>query len=123
MMDGHRRAVAVVDDDEAVRESLRFLLETAGYDVTTYNSACGFLSNPSATDAACLVVDQHMPRVTGLDLLSRLRERGAALPIALISGSLSPDLVSRAHELGAAVVLEKPLADDALLNFVQAVSR
>jgi FixJ family two-component response regulator len=68
-------------------------------------------------------VDQHMPRVTGLDLLSRLRERGAALPIALISGSLSPDLVSRAHELGAAVVLEKPLADDALLNFVQAVSR
>jgi two-component system response regulator FixJ len=110
--------VAIVDDDQAVRESLRFLLEVAGYDVTTFDSAQEYLDHLDRQSATCLVVDQHMPRTTGLQLLTLLRERGAALPTALITGSLSSDLARQATALGAVLVLEKPLAGDALLNFV-----
>jgi two-component system response regulator FixJ len=65
-----------------------------------------------------MLLDQHMPNTTGLELLTLLRHRGARLPTALITGSPSPDLVRQAIALGAARVLEKPLADDALLHFV-----
>ncbi len=118
MQDGHRSVVAVVDDDEAVRESLRFLLEIAGYDVLTFDSAQAYLDHVSRQPATCLVLDQHMPHTTGLELLAMLRQRGQRLPTALITGSLSPDLVRQATALGASRVLEKPLADDALLRFV-----
>lgn len=119
MADPRRPVVAVVDDDEDVRESLRFLLETAGYDVATYDSAQDYLDHLAGSPAACLVLDQHMPQVTGTELLDLLRARGPRLPTALITGSPSPDLVRRAQEAGATRVLEKPLADDSLLCFVQ----
>jgi two-component system response regulator FixJ len=118
MQDGHRPVVIVVDDDEAVRESLRFLLDTAGYDAVTFDSAQDYLDHIGGQPATCLVLDQHMPLTTGLELLAVLRQRGQRLPTALITGSLSPDLVRQATALGAARVLEKPLADDALLRFV-----
>jgi len=63
-------------------------------------------------------VDQHMPELTGLQLVIRLRGRGITLPIALITGSPSPDLIRLAREQGVAAVLEKPLDDDVLLEFV-----
>lgn len=110
--------VAVVDDDDAVRDSLRFLLETAGFRVATYSSAAEFLKDARAGELKCLVVDQHMPDVTGLQLVTRLRGQGATLPIALITGSLSPDVLRQAHELGVAKVMEKPLDDDVLLDFI-----
>ena len=118
MQDGRRPVVAVVDDDEAVRESLRFLLDIAGYDAVTFESARDYLDHLSGQPATCLVLDQHMPHTTGLELLATLRQRGLRLPTALITGSPSPDLVRQATALGAARVLEKPLADDALLRFV-----
>lgn len=118
MQHGHRQTVAVVDDDQGVRESLRFLLETAGFDVDTFNSACEFLTADPVRDPDCLLIDQHMPRLTGLDLLSRLRGLGKALPVAIMTGSPSPDLVRRAEELGALTVLEKPLAEDVLMSFL-----
>src|SRR5271157_1943891 len=113
------RLVAVVDDDEAVRDSLRFLLETAGFHVVTYGSAGQFLAEAKPGDLVCLVVDQHMPDQTGLQLVSRLRHQGSALPIALITGSPSADLARRAQELGVSTVLEKPLIDDVLLDFIE----
>ncbi|MBN8899483.1 MAG: response regulator [Rhodospirillales bacterium] len=109
--------VAVVDDDEGVRESLRFLLETAGFRVETFASGDQFLAT-CRRDRACLVVDQNMPQLTGIELLQRLRARGCNLQVALMTGSPSHDLTRRARELGAAMVLEKPLQDDALLQFV-----
>jgi two-component system response regulator FixJ len=118
MIDARHPVVAVVDDDEHVRESLRFLLETAGYVVVTYDSAQAYLDQVATQPAACLVLDLHMPQVTGVELLTQLRRRGARLPTALITGSPSPELVRRVDALGAARVLEKPLADDALLRFV-----
>jgi FixJ family two-component response regulator len=119
MQNGPRPVVAVVDDDDDVRESLRFLLETAGYDVRVYESAQAYLDQLADRAPACLVLDHHMPQITGVELLAQLRQRGADLPTALITGSPSPDLVRRANALGVTRVLEKPLADDALLRFVR----
>jgi two-component system response regulator FixJ len=119
MQNGFHRQVGVVDDDEAVRDSLQFLLETAGFSVVTYNSAAQFLSDARPRNLACLVVDQHMPELTGLQLVTRLRRQGETLPIALITGSPSPDLVRRAGELGVVAVLEKPLDDEVLLEFIE----
>src|SRR5215471_21589422 len=81
---GSHRLVAVVDDDDAVRDSLRFLLEIAGYPVATYGSAAQFMQEARVADLACMVVDQHMPEQTGLQLISRLRDRGVTVPVALI---------------------------------------
>src|SRR4051794_29407082 len=108
MQNGSHRLVGVIDDDEAVRDSLQFLLETAGFCVATYSSAAHFLSEAQPCNLACLVVDQHMPELTGLQLVIRLRGRGITLPIALITGSPSPDLIRLAREQGVAAVLEKP---------------
>jgi two-component system, LuxR family, response regulator FixJ len=119
MQDGDRPVVVVVDDDEAVRESLRFLLEIAGYDVVTFDSAQAYLDDANRHPATCLVLDQHMPHTTGLELLAALRESGAHLPTALITGSPSPDLVRLARELGVVRVLEKPLDDGMLLAFIE----
>jgi FixJ family two-component response regulator len=119
MHNGSPRTVAVVDDDDGVRDSLQFLLEAAGISVATFGSAAQFLEEASFSDLSCLVVDQHMPDQTGLQLVSNLRQRGTQLPIALITGSPSPDLLRLAYELGVTKVMEKPLDDEALLRFIQ----
>jgi len=117
--DSHR-LVAVVDDDDAVRDSLQFLLETAGFTVAAYHSAAQFLSEANHGKLACLIVDQHMPDVTGLQLVGRLRSQGIRLPVALITGSPSSDLLRMARQLGVTQVLEKPLDDEVLLRFIAA---
>ncbi len=118
MPDGRRRVVGVVDDDAAVCDSLRFLLEAAGFSVATFHSADQFLAAADPDCIVCLLLDQHMPLVTGLDLLERLRRDGRELPVALMTGSPSARLMRRALELGAMVVLEKPLTEQALFQFV-----
>ncbi len=120
-VDGRARVVAVVDDDDAVRDSIRFLLEMADYTVHAYESALRMLDN-DWRDFDCLVVDQHMPGITGLEVLARLRSEGASLPVVLITGSISPDLERRATELGARVLV-KPLVEDDLLAFVGEATR
>ena len=122
-MDKQRQmTVAVVDDDEAVRDSLRFLLETAGFDVDIFASACQFLKSGYAARATCVLVDQHMPRTTGLDLLRQLRGLGNMVPVALMTGSPSIELTRLALELGVSDVMEKPLADEALFDFIARAS-
>ncbi|HTB47420.1 MAG TPA: response regulator [Acetobacteraceae bacterium] len=118
MQDGRRRLVGVVDDDAAVRDSLRFLLEAANFMVVTFHSAGQFLADSDRNDLACLLLDHHMPEMTGLELLRRLRRTRGKLPIALMTGSPSAQLSRQALELGATVVLEKPLAEQALFDFV-----
>jgi two-component system response regulator FixJ len=119
MHNGSTRLVAVVDDDDAVRDSLRFLLEIAGHAVATYASAAQFLLEAPIDELTCLVVDQHMPDQTGLQLVSRLRAQGVTLPVALITGSPSADLIRLARDLDVAKVMEKPLDDDLLLDFIE----
>ena len=112
--------VAVVDDDAGVRESLRFLLETAGHTVETYESGPQFLAEADPARLACLVLDQKMPEITGLDLLARLRSEGMGTPTLLIVSTSASVVAQRAAELGVREVLEKPLAQDDLLAQIAA---
>src|ERR1700735_2169739 len=118
MQDRRRRVVGIVDDDAAVRYSLRFLLESAEFSVVAFTSGDHFLAAPETDGLACLLLDQHMPGMTGLELLRRLREAGRELAVALMTGSPSAQLRRQALELGAAAVLDKPLTDQALFQFV-----
>jgi len=109
--------VAIVDDDPAVLDSLKFLIEVAGHAVATYASAGKFLED-LVVRPACLIVDQHMPGMTGLELAERLRRSGAGVPVMLITGSPSPAIVAKAAQLGIVRVLEKPPTEAELLRFV-----
>lgn len=116
-MEGEIRTVAVIDDDPDVLDSLRLMLEVAGYRVAAYGSARAFLAD-RASGMACLILDHHMPEMTGLDLVVRLRTEGVCVPVLLITGRSSPALLARAAELDVAKVLEKPLHEGELLCFV-----
>ena len=118
MHDQRRRLVGVVDDDAAVRDSLRFLLESAGFAVVAFESAGQFLIASGQESIDLLLVDQHMPLMTGLELLECLRDAGGQVPAALMTGSPSAQLTARALALGARTVLEKPLTEQALFHFV-----
>jgi two-component system response regulator FixJ len=109
--------VHVVDDDDAVRESLAFLLRAAQIEVKTYDSAVTFLRNPPA--GGCVVTDVRMPEVSGIDMLQRLRELGLTLPVIVITGHGDVPLAVEAMKLGAADFFEKPFDDDALLAAVR----
>lgn len=119
MTDAVARLVGIIDDDNAVRDSMKFLLEVSGHVVEAFASACDFLA-AETQHLACVIVDHHMPDMTGLQLVERLRAEGRDIPILLITGSPSPAIVSRAAELGIHRVLEKPPGEDDVLDFVNA---
>ena len=96
--------------------SLQFLLDVMGYAVATFPSAHAFLQ-AERQQFACLILDHHMPQITGLELCEKLRADRADIPILLITGSLSAEVVRGAAELGIRV-LEKPPGEDALLDFI-----
>jgi two-component system, LuxR family, response regulator FixJ len=110
--------VHVVDDDEAVRESLAFLLRTARIEVKTYDSAVTFLDSRPQAGSGCVITDVRMPEVSGIDLLKRLRELAISLPVIVITGHGDVPLAVEAMKLGAVDFLEKPFDDDALLAAV-----
>jgi two-component system response regulator FixJ len=114
--------IAVVDDDDAVRDSLRFFLETLDHPVVTFASGREFLAH-DGSDLACLILDHHMPKMTGLQLAEQLRGGGSLLPILLVTGLPSPSIVARAAELGIERVLEKPPEDDDILEFIASHTR
>jgi two-component system response regulator FixJ len=114
--------IAVVDDDDAVRASLEFLLTVSGHKVAAYGSAADFLDRCDLGNVAGLILDQHMPQQTGLELLARLREDGRTLPVLLVTGSPSPEILARAGALGVDRVLEKPVTDEGLMEFVDRVA-
>jgi FixJ family two-component response regulator len=122
MTEVERYKVAIVDDDVAVRDSLQFLLEVLGYSVEAFASAADFLK-AKIGNVACLILDHHMPEMTGLELIDRLRTEGNALPVLLVTGLSSPAIVSRAAELGVSKVLDKPPGEDDLLDFIAATYR
>lgn len=114
--------IAVVDDDDAVRELLEFLLTVSGHKVAAYASAADFLEQCNLSRVAGLILDHHMPTQTGLELLARLREDGRTLPVLLVTGSPSPEIVARAGALGVDKVLEKPVSDAGLMEFVERIA-
>lgn len=111
-MSSQGRIVAVVDDDTAVCDSTRMLLEAYDFEVRTYQSAAEFLKE--SPGVSCLVVDYQMPGLNGLELVSELRKRGLSVPVIMITATEDATIERRAAELGIRSVLRKPLGKSLL---------
>lgn len=110
--------VAVVDDDSDVGDVLGGLLETMGYTVETYRSGPDFLAKADTGRLGCLIVDQNMPGMTGIEMLAALHSRGINIPTLLITGASDTQIMQKATELGVMKVLEKPMSHHELLRFI-----
>jgi FixJ family two-component response regulator len=108
----------VVDDDAAVLGSLKFCLEIDGFEVQLYASGEELLNDPALPLSGCLVLDYHLPDMTGLELLAKLRSEGVDLPAVLISGHPGISLRRHAAVAGVAIV-EKPLLGNALTEAIR----
>jgi len=111
--------VFVVDDDEAVRDSLQALLESDGYTVEVFESGAAFLKAYSQQQTGCLVVDVQMPEMNGLELQQRLIDSGFDLPIIVITGHGDIPMAVKALKSGAFDFIEKPFDDDDFLTSVR----
>lgn len=109
--------ILVVDDDSAVRDSMRVLLESAGYAVTAYASAGDFLKDPVPAQG-CLIVDIRMPEMDGLELQEEIARRGVELPIIIMTGHGDVPLAVRGMKAGAIDFIEKPFDAKMLLDGV-----
>ena len=116
-MNSQTRTIAVVDDDTAVCDSTRLLLEAYDLDVRTYLNGAAFLRE--SPDVACVIVDCQMPGLSGLDFVSELRQRGNAVPAIMITATSDPTLERRAAQLGIERVLKKPLSSRVLLGAIR----
>jgi two-component system response regulator FixJ len=111
--------VMVVDDDDAVRQSLQFALELEGLEVQAYGSGAQLLARETMPEKGCLVVDYYMPTMDGVELLDRLRLRHVDLPAILITAKATGEIRQRALRAGFRQVLEKPLEDSALIDGIR----
>jgi two-component system response regulator FixJ len=111
--------VYVIDDDDAVRHSLEFLLKTAGIEVRGFESAKAFLEMLPRIKTGCIITDVRMPEITGIDLLRRVKESGLDIPVIVITGHGEISLAVEAMKIGAVDFLEKPFDDDLLLASVR----
>jgi two-component system, LuxR family, response regulator FixJ len=116
-----RPTVYVADDDFDVLSSLRFLLETDGFEVKAFGSGSAFLDAVTSDGADCFVIDYKMPNMSGLDLAKRLRMRGIDTPIILITGYPDNDISRKAAAAGIHHVLLKPHLEDSLVAHVRGV--
>lgn len=114
-----RGTVYVVDDDEAVRDSLQWLLEGEDYRVKCFDSAESFLSRFDPREVACLIADIRMDGMSGLELQDRLVERGSPLPIVFITGHGDVPMAVEAMQRGAFDFLQKPFRDDDLAERIR----
>jgi len=115
--------VHVIDDDEALRDSLTFLLRTADIEVVSHASAAAFLDALPLTGLTCIITDVRMPGLSGIDLLRRVKELGIEVPVIVITGHGDVPLAVEAMRFGAVDFLEKPFDDEILLQSVRAALR
>jgi FixJ family two-component response regulator len=113
--------ICVVDDHLWVCDSLSVLLETYGYRVLTYSSGEAFLEDERRHSASCLVIDQHMPGLEGLDVVAALHGNGGCPPTVLITGRPDAAIAARARAFGLLAVLEKPFAGSRLVELIGSI--
>jgi len=118
-MPSEKAIVHVIDDDEAIRQSLAFLLQAAKLEVKTYSTALAFLDALPDAASGCVITDVRMPVMSGVDLLRRLKELKIGVPVIVITGHGDVALAVEAMKVGAVDFLEKPFDDDVLLASVQ----
>ena len=119
----HRGRVYVIDDDEAIRDSLDFLLAAADFQVSVFETALDFLDALSTLDFGCVVSDVRMPDIDGIELLKRLKAGGSLFPVVIMTGHGDVPLAVEAMKLGAMDFLEKPFEDDRLIGMIEAALR
>lgn len=112
--------VHVIDDDEAARQSLEFLLDCAGLQVRSYESAIDFLKAVPAMDHGCIVTDVRMPEMNGIELIGRLKAMAVPDPIIVITGHADVPLAIEAMKGGATDFIEKPFSDETILGAIRA---
>src|SRR6202022_4710206 len=115
--------IYVVDDDLGVLGSLRFLLETDGFDVRTFRSGAALLNGVVTGEADCFVIDYKMPTMSGIDLAGRLRNRDIDAPIILITGYPDEHILDKAAAAGIRHVLLKPHLEDSLASRIRGAIR
>lgn len=111
--------VHLIDDDEAIRAALSFVLEMNDLPARTYASALEFLEVADSLHSGCIVTDVRMPEMSGLELVRRLKERGVTLPVVVITGHGDVPLAVEAMRAGVIDFLEKPFDDDVLLRSIR----
>jgi len=114
-----RPVILVIDDDTAVRNSLKFALEIEGFCVRVYPNGAQLLDEKDMPDMGCLVADYHLQGMNGLELLTALRERNIRLPAILVTTYLSTTIRNRAASAGVQLI-EKPLLSDTLFQSIRA---
>src|SRR6476646_8898083 len=117
------QVVYVIDDDDAARQSLEFLLKTVGIKVFGFESAKVFLEKLPHIKSGCIITDVRMPEITGIDLLRRVKESGVDIPVIVITGHGDVSLAVEAMKIGAVDFLEKPFDDEMLLSSVHTALR
>lgn len=115
--------VHVIDDDDASRQSLAFLLQAADLEIETHPSAAAFLDRVAGVGASCIITDVRMPGISGIDLLRRLKDLKVEAPVIVITGHGDIALAVEAMKIGAADFLEKPFDDEVLLASVRSALR
>jgi two-component system response regulator FixJ len=111
--------VHVIDDDDALRDSVRLFLVSEGLTVQTYATANDFLAALDSTSTGCVVTDVRMPGMSGMELLTHIASRGLALPVVVVTGHADVPLAVRAMKQGAVDLLEKPFQADDLIAAVR----
>jgi two-component system response regulator FixJ len=114
-----RGRVYVIDDDEAMRDSLNFLLDSANFKVTLFETALAFLDALPSLEFGCVVSDVRMPGLDGIELLKRMKAGHSAFPIVIMTGHGDVQLAVEAMKLGAVDFLEKPFEDERLVGMIE----
>jgi len=113
--------VYVIDDDDAARDSLAFLLDCAAVKARAYASADAFLKARPPLEDACIVTDVRMPGLSGIDLMHRLKAEGVSVPVIVMTGHADVPLAIQAMKAGAAEFIEKPFSDETILGAIKDV--
>ena len=114
-----KSVIYVVDDDQGVLGSLRFLLETDGFEVRTFRSGAALLDSVAESRVDCIVIDYKMPGMNGIDLANRLRERNVQAPVVMITGYPDESISNRAAAAGVRHVVLKPHLEDSLVIHIR----
>jgi FixJ family two-component response regulator len=110
--------ISIVDDDESVREAMKSLVRSMGYNVFTFDSAKQFLESEQVHNSSCLITDLHMPGLSGLDLQDRLIAQRYLIPVIFITGHRDDIARARAMKAGAVAFLTKPINHDKFVGWL-----
>lgn len=119
MSDEELRLVHLVDDDEAIRRSVGFMLKTSGYHVRAYESGVELLKGAPNLEQGCILLDIRMPGLDGLEVQAALREKGVTLPVIIMTGHGDVSLAVQAMKAGAVDFIEKPFEKAVMLSAIE----